>query len=286
MFGPRKMKQSKVKYNPKLSISENAKINGCSEANIRYYIKANQIDRNYERKAAIINQLRNSFEDGMTAYALAKKVGISITTIKKYWHCIIDEDDVPIIDSQKNKKMALKQKNEYYATHPSVTEALMKAEKFAPEILEPCCGGGFMADVIKSYGYKVEATDLIDRGYGKGNVDFLLAPFQEGRYDIITNPPYSLFLPMIKKALKMAKNKVAMLLPLHFLSSMERLKFYEEHPPVRVYVFSHRICIAKNGKFDDYEAGQNTTIYAWFVWEKDYKGETILKWIYSKKSNK
>ena len=31
-------------------------------------------------------------------------------------------------------------------------------------------------------------------------------------------------------------------------------------------------------------AGTNKEIYAWFVWEKGYKGETVLRWIHNNKS--
>ena len=136
-----------------------------------------------------------------------------------------------------------------------------------------------MAEEIRKVGYIVEASDIVFRGYGKGGIDFLTADIETGKYDIITNPPYTLFIEFLTKAMRIAKGKVAMLLPITFLSSQERFELYKQYPPARVYVYTHRICIAKNGKFDDYVAGQNLTIYAWFVWEKDYKGETILRWI-------
>jgi hypothetical protein len=41
-------------------------------------------------------------------------------------------------------------------------------------------------------------------------------------------------------------------------------------------VFSERVKCGKNGVFDDVAAVQS---YSWFVWEKGYTGETIIKWI-------
>ena len=36
---------------------------------------------------------------------------------------------------------------------------------------------------------------------------------------------------------------------------------------------------AKNGDFDEMIAGGGSAVaYAWYVWEKGYKGDTILKW--------
>lgn len=35
-----------------------------------------------------------------------------------------------------------------------------------------------------------------------------------------------------------------------------------------------------NGDFDTYRQGVGTAVaYAWYVWEKGYKGDTIIKWI-------
>lgn len=41
-----------LKYNPCLSIAENAERCGVSESAIRKYIRANRIDRNYDNKVA------------------------------------------------------------------------------------------------------------------------------------------------------------------------------------------------------------------------------------------
>lgn len=41
-----------------------------------------------------------------------------------------------------------------------------------------------------------------------------------------------------------------------------------------------RIQCAKNGEFDKMkEGGGSAVAYAWYVWEKGYKGNTIIKWI-------
>ena len=277
------MRVSTIKYNPKLSIAENAKKNGCSVANVRYYIKTHNIDRNHERKVQQLYDFQRAYVDGDTPSTLQKKVGGSVNTIKKYWDIIIGLKDLSDFDSNKRQKVTLRQKQDYYATHPSVTADLLRVETFSNEILEPCCGGGYMAEVIKDEGYSVVASDLVDRGYGQGGVDFLTADFPVGKYDIITNPPYSNVAAFINKALEICKKKVAILMPLRYLSSMERFEtLYRDNPPKYVYCYMNRITIAKNGEFEKYEAGMNLEIYAWYVWERGYCGETILKWINNK----
>ena len=42
--------------------------------------------------------------------------------------------------------------------------------------------------------------------------------------------------------------------------------------------YGHAV-IAKGGDFEKYKNGTGTAIaYAWFLWEKGYKGDTVLKW--------
>ena len=51
-------RESRIQYNPALSVKENAKKNGVSEAAIRDYIKTHSIDRRYDRKQNIIEDCR------------------------------------------------------------------------------------------------------------------------------------------------------------------------------------------------------------------------------------
>jgi hypothetical protein len=48
----------------------------------------------------------------------------------------------------------------------------------------------------------------------------------------------------------------------------------KEFPPKVVYVAAGRIECALNGEFK----GTSAVAYAWFVWEKGYKGKTELNW--------
>lgn len=271
-----------IKYNPKLSIKKNAQMNGCSESAIRKYIFQNSIDRRYDRKVSLIMELRKIYSDGMTAYALSLKAKKSINTINKYWEYIISEKELSDFDTEKKQKVKLPQPNEYYATHPTVTLDLLRVESFHHTILEPACGGGFISKPLMDNGYDVLSTDIIDRGFGNGGIDFLLYEFEVGVYDIITNPPYSLFIPFLEKAIGICRNKVAMLLPLSFITTKQRSKLYKKYPPHTVYVYEDRICIAKNGEFKKYSSVINPQQYAWFVWHKGFEGNPTIKWIQNK----
>lgn len=98
--------------------------------------------------------------------------------------------------------------------------------------------------------------------------------------DIITNPPYKHALEFCEKAIDVVTSghKVAMFLRLQFLESKRRKAFFLKYPPQKVYVSSSRLHCGRNGDFESMK-GNNAVAYAWFVWEKGYSGETILKWI-------
>ena len=72
-----------------------------------------------------------------------------------------------------------------------------------------------------------------------------------------------------------------MFLKLTFLEGKKRyVKIFEPTPPRHVYVFSERVECAKNAEFERMrEGGGSAVAYAWFVWEKGYKGETTVRWI-------
>lgn len=269
-----------MKYNPNISIPENARRNGCSESAVRKYIQVHGIDRRYERKVNIISSIRKAIQEvpSSSIAEIAKKTNHSINTIKEYYPYAIGVSELSKTDTHKVSKTDIRQLKDYYATHPSVVRDLLKLESFEHCILEPCCGGGFMAEEIKKAGYDVDAYDIVDRGYGR-QADFLSYGFEPQERDIITNIPYFNVVPFLRRAVELSKRKVAILMPLKYLSSKERFDFYKEMPPSRVYVYTNRICIAKNGHFSKFTKGQNLEIYAWYVWEKGYKGEPTIKWI-------
>lgn len=172
-----------------------------------------------------------------------------------------------------------RQTNDFYATDPKAAELLCEVETFAPDIWEPACGQGHLAKVFERKGYRVRSTDLVDRGFGS-QMDFLYFNTERWNGDIITNPPYKFATEFVYKALDLIPdgNKVAMFLKVQFLEGKARRKLFEQYPPRRVYVFTSRIDCAINGDFTQIKNG-SAVCYAWFIWEKGYKGETILRWI-------
>lgn len=172
--------------------------------------------------------------------------------------------------------------DDYYATDPKAVEELLKREKFSHYVWEPCCGGGHISKVLEAHGYDVLSSDIVDRGYPNTYVaDFLSVapPVECISRDIITNPPYKRAKKFIEKALEisMDSTKIAMFLKTTFLESKGRREFFRENPPKYVYVFSDRMKCAPNGDFSKIKS--SAISYAWFIWEKGFKGEPKIRWI-------
>lgn len=68
-----------------------------------------------------------------------------------------------------------------------------------------------------------------------------------------------------------------MFLKLQFLEGKERRKLFDITPPKLVYVASGRLICAQNGEFEKYPS--SAVAYAWFVWEKGFKGDPVIRWI-------
>lgn len=173
---------------------------------------------------------------------------------------------------------------DYYATPDIATQWLCDLEVFDKHILEPACGEGAISQVLESYGYDVESMDLIDRGYGKGGVDFL-AYNQVIDKDVITNPPYKIAAEFVEHAMDLMTDghKAAFFLKLTFLEGEKRRALFKKHPPKKVYVSVSRIDCAKNGQFKlDRDGNQKhsggAVCYAWFVFEKGFSGKPTLDW--------
>ena len=191
-----------------------------------------------------------------------------------------------VCNGASNHSEGERQQEDYYATDPKALELLLELETFSPYVWEPACGEGHLSEVLKSHGYKVRSSDVINRGYSDTEtLDFLKVNKQDIKQDfsrdIITNPPYRYAKEFVEHALNisMDNTKVAMFLKLTFLESKARKKLFEKYPPKIIYVSSSRLQCAKNGDFEKYGKGVGTAVaYAWFIWEKGFKGNTVVRW--------
>lgn len=170
-----------------------------------------------------------------------------------------------------------RQEDDYYATDPRTISELLAVEDFKGSIWEPACGEGHLSKELEKHWFDVVSTDLIDRGYGEGGVDFFKQTELRGD-NIITNPPYKFAQQCVEHSIELGAEKVAMFLKLTFLEGKARHKLFKKYPPKKIWVYSSRRQVAINGDPEMF-AKSSAAAYAWFVWEKDFTGETTVGWI-------
>jgi methylase of polypeptide subunit release factors len=179
--------------------------------------------------------------------------------------------------------------NDFHATPIPATIALLKYEQFTGRILEPVCGQGHIIKAIKQWNPAVDVygVDIVQRAdiFNLGLLekgDFLNSGILEGEYEnVITNPPFSLAQQFVEEALRIASEKVAIFCKIQFLEGQARKEMFENTNLKKVYVFSKRVSPLRNGKELD-ETGKpwaSTMCFAWFVWDKRYSGDPVIKWI-------
>ena len=154
--------------------------------------------------------------------------------------------------------------DDYYATNPEAVKMLLTKYTFdAHTILEPCVGGGHIANAINDfYTTKREITgmDLVDRGYpGTIVADFLTY-----------------------KTDKKYEGQMAMFLKIQFLEGAKRKELFDKYPPKYIYVFRNRMATWNSGLEKDPKTGKRwatTMCHAWFVWEKGSTSEPVVRWL-------
>lgn len=178
--------------------------------------------------------------------------------------------------------------NDFYATPRNAIEAILEKVELQGSILEPAAGQGHITAVLKEkYPFnEIVSTDLIQREekFGipiEGGIDFLTHDFKRKFDNIITNPPFNKAQEFIEKALQLANDKVIMFARIQLLEGNKRKEMFDNAPLKYVYVFSKRVKPLRNGE-ELNEKGkpwQSTMCFAWFVFEQEYEGEPIIRWI-------
>jgi hypothetical protein len=171
-----------------------------------------------------------------------------------------------------SQRVEAKNSPDDFPTPPWATRALL--EHILPDkrglseqhCLEPACGVGHMAKVLKGYFAEVECSDAFSYGYGHLR-DFIVQPYNNAAFDwVITNPPFRLAEEFLMRSLEVARVGVAILARTVFLESVGRYNaIFQTKPPSTVAQFVERVPMVK-GRLDN--KATTATGYAWFVWDK------------------
>jgi SAM-dependent methyltransferase len=167
----------------------------------------------------------------------------------------------------------------FYVEPAWVDERFFETEEFAGEVHDPGCGIGRVAEAAYRNGYKVIATDIVNRGYPHfdGCLDFLLLdrPLAE---NVVCNPPYNLVREFIEHALMLAPGKVAMIMEArrlnaaHWLIPLPLARIHlltprPSMPPGRVILAGEK---PKGGRQD----------FIWTVFDRKHRGRPELRWLH------
>jgi len=153
--------------------------------------------------------------------------------------------------------------NDFYPTPTWCYEQLPFDYTKFKTALEPCQGDGRITCFLEDKGLEVTGIDIHD------GQDYLTTP--RARYDLIlTNPPFSLAMEFIEKAMK-ESDTVCMLLRINFLGSQVRKPFWLRNTPTGLIILSKRPSFT--GK------GTDSIDYAWFLWDKTDKLPKGIMWL-------
>lgn len=90
---------------------------------------------------------------------------------------------------------------------------------------------------------------------------------------VMSNPPYEYAEAFVRQSMAMLETSgfCIMLLRLNFLETQPRARLFNQYPLQKVVVCASRISFTNNSL-------TNATAYAYFIWQKGYKGATALEW--------
>ena len=173
-----------------------------------------------------------------------------------------------------------RESKDFYPTPPEPIRALLRAEidrlRQFPAIWDASAGDGALVREMEAVGLKVIASDLVDRGCPGAEIkdfyDFTAAPSKA----TVQNPPFGECgwgngkARWLKHALETLDIEYMALLMNWGWPGAGGLKhFYAKHPPARVYLMRWKI--------DFTGQGAPPMLNAWFVWDRQWQGETVLR---------
>ncbi len=271
--------------------------NKCSKYKSKIEIEIGKRYNDIEDKKDVKSRLPQVNDDSVKQKA-QQEIGKSRKTINEYVDLIdIPEEKISKYENDCNEKGLIftskgllnydktgknysknndgkRNESDYYQTPYSITHQLFENHNefdFNKTVLESACGDGAITKVLNQYFEGVNSYD-VEKNFLCENRDFDY---------VITNPPYSLANDFILKCKKICQDQFALLLPLNYLHGQyryENIYLDNEFKLKYVYVFT-RYPMLSNEIREDGKYNTGMQVYAWYVWNKQYKDEPIIRWI-------
>jgi hypothetical protein len=159
-----------------------------------------------------------------------------------------------------------KAEDNWYQETREAVDLLLDHEPFGGPVWDPACGEGNIPKACRARNIAALGSDLVDRGFGKTNLNFLTIT-GVFRGDVVTNPPFDVIESFIHHALKISTGKVAIVGRLALLEGRRRREtLFTVTPFARVWVFSRRMSMPPGGRGIVAKGG--SVPFAWFVWDR------------------
>lgn len=180
---------------------------------------------------------------------------------------------------------------DWYVEEGWAVDLLLQAERFEGEIVDPCCGMGMIPSIALRHGLIASGSDIVDRPrlaeFPFRRLDFFGAEWDPPTEvdNIAFNPPYSYEIGIaercIRRALGVARRKVAALLPNKFNSSIGRYPLFTETPLKTIHWLCSRPSMPPGSVLvrGAVEFGGGIPDYAWFVWDHAHMGPSTNSYL-------
>ncbi len=170
--------------------------------------------------------------------------------------------------------------HEHYVEPEWCSQRLFDVEPFVQEVWDPACGFGRICESARAFGHCAKATDIVDRGYGHfhGARDFYAAGMFELTANIVSNPPFDRFELFANQALKLARNKVALI---WLVPRLNAARWLAGTPLARIWLLTPRPSMPPGHTITaGQKPGGGTQDFCWLVWEQGYRGKPELGWMH------
>lgn len=169
--------------------------------------------------------------------------------------------------------------DDWYVDPTWCTELLLGAIEVKGSVWDPCAGQGTIVAACTAAGLRAFGTDVNPKAPQIGELDFM-GEHRGAADNIIFNPPYRDAEAFIRRAIALARGKVAVLLQEKFPYSQGRYVLFKELPPAKVLFFSSRPSMPPGNLLRAGMKPEGGKInYLWFVWDRDHRGPTICDWL-------
>jgi len=207
------------------------------------------------------------------------------------------------VAASKDAHLWERQKEDWYVEPDWVSSRLFAQEHFEGTVVDPSCGLGRIVTSARVHrdNAKVHGDHRITKALGYDIVkrskvcnedleDFLTSDYETD--NIVSNPPFGLCakastrnglkedFAYVKKALATAEKKVALLLPLPWLTGADKGAWLRTTPLAKVLIITPRPSMPPGPVIEaGLSPGGGTEDFAWYIWDRTHKGSPTLGWL-------